>query len=385
MEEVLLEPFRGDTPHERYGEALERAGLSESELARRWSNAAAEALASPVDVVLPKDEAGRFGPDEPTALGYRIQLRRGQRLDVHLDLDEAWGGSGAPRVFMEVFRERSNPEAEEPRLLTLAWTEPDERTLTHEARATAFYILRVQPELLVGGDYRLSFRTGPSLAFPVENRDTRAIQSVFGDPREGGRRQHHGVDIFAPRGTPVLAAAEGVVTRVAETPIGGRVVWVRDRERGVSQYYAHLHTQLVEPGAHVLPGDVLGTVGNTGNARTTPPHLHFGLYVRGEGPVDPWHFLHDPGGRAAPLRVERDSFRQMRQVAGASAPVRSSPSERGRVVLEAESGALVRVLGGSGSFLRVRLSDGRQGYVAEPFLTTPGTALEASSSAAGGS
>jgi len=363
-----MEPFRGETPHERYQEALERAGLGDAELARSWTRAAAQALRSPVNATLPKDEEGWFGPEEAMALGYRIDLRRGQRLDVRLEMDGLWEAE-EPRVFMEIFRIRDDSDGESPRLLTLAWTEPTERTLVHEARATGSYILRVQPELLVGGSYRLSFRVGPTFAFPVEGRDSGAIQSVFGDPRDGGRRQHHGVDIFAPRGTPVVAAAEGVVTRVATTRIGGNIVWVRDEERSISQYYAHLHTHSVERGDRVRPGDPIGTVGNTGNARTTPPHLHFGLYIRGEGPVDPWSFLHDPGGRPPPIRVERESFRQLKRVAEAGVRVRSSASERGEVLLEPDPGALVRVLGGSGSFLRVRLPDGRHGYVTGSDLT----------------
>lgn len=61
------------------------------------------------------------------------------------------------------------------------------------------------------------------------------------------------------------------------TPRGGKVVWMRDEARGMSLYYAHLDSQHVAAGAYVRPGDTLGFVGKTGNARTTPPHLHFGI------------------------------------------------------------------------------------------------------------
>ncbi len=56
-------------------------------------------------------------------------------------------------------------------------------------------------------------------------------------------------------------------------------------------YFAHLQTQEVEEMSYVVAGQRIGTVGNTGNARRTPPHLHFGIYVRGEGPVDPVNFI----------------------------------------------------------------------------------------------
>ena len=59
----------------------------------------------------------------------------------------------------------------------------------------------------------------------------------------------------------------------------------------VKTEWVHLDEQLVEPGQWVEPGDVVGRVGNTGNARTTPPHLHFAIYAEGQGPIDPDPFL----------------------------------------------------------------------------------------------
>jgi murein DD-endopeptidase MepM/ murein hydrolase activator NlpD len=105
------------------------------------------------------------------------------------------------------------------------------------------------------------------------------------------------VDIFAPRDTPVLAAAPGIVSSVATTRRGGHVVWIWDGARRQSHYYAHLARQAVGPGERVQAGDVIGYVGNTGNARTTPPHLHFGIYAAGDGPIDPLPFVQ--GARAA--------------------------------------------------------------------------------------
>jgi peptidoglycan LD-endopeptidase LytH len=390
LSESLLEPLRGATPHERYGESLERAGLAESTLARQWVRMSEAAFRYPVEPSLPFREAGRFSPAEPTSLAYRFELRRGERLEVVLDRDPeggpgrvpggdpssegVTGGVEAARVFIDLFRLR-DPDgggSSQGRPLLVAWTDPPADTLVYEARASAIYLLRVQPELLAGGAFELDVRTGPSLAFPVAGHDSGHIRSGFGAPRDGGRRAHHGVDIFAPRGTPVLAAEAGIVTRVRETPVGGRVVWVRDEGRALSRYYAHLDSQLVEAGATVAAGDTLGTVGNTGNARTTPPHLHFGIYVRGEGAVDPWPFLHRPSAIPRALQVDRKWFLEQARLRNGAPPIRIGP-DGSALEVEADPGTL-RILAGSGSWYRVRLADGREGYAAEEALDAVPTA-----------
>jgi murein DD-endopeptidase MepM/ murein hydrolase activator NlpD len=103
------------------------------------------------------------------------------------------------------------------------------------------------------------------------------------------------VDIFANRGTDAVAAVDAWVSRVDTTPRGGNVVWLQPVFGNMRLYYAHLDTQLVRAGEFVAAGDVLGTVGNTGNAVTTPPHLHFGVYLRRAGrrggARDPYDFL----------------------------------------------------------------------------------------------
>jgi murein DD-endopeptidase MepM/ murein hydrolase activator NlpD len=116
------------------------------------------------------------------------------------------------------------------------------------------------------------------------------ITNSWGFPRSGGR-QHQGVDIFAPRGTPVLSSTEGIIIRVGTTELGGQVINVLGPGRQV-HYYAHLdrYGSFVE-GDVVYPGNIIGYVGNTGNARTTPPHLHYGVYDPARGAVNPWPLL----------------------------------------------------------------------------------------------
>jgi hypothetical protein len=125
--------------------------------------------------------------------------------------------------------------------------------------------------------------------FPVSGSKAKT-GSYWGASRDGGKRSHEGIDIFAPRSTPAVAGADGVVTGVKETPIGGKVVWLRVLNRNITLYYAHLSKQLVTQGQLVKKGETVGLVGNTGNAATTPSHLHFGIYTY-MGPIDPLPYV----------------------------------------------------------------------------------------------
>jgi murein DD-endopeptidase MepM/ murein hydrolase activator NlpD len=102
------------------------------------------------------------------------------------------------------------------------------------------------------------------------------LRDTFGAPREGGRR-HRGIDILAPRGTPVLAALDGRVVGVGSEGAGGRALHLLDRSGSYVMYYAHLdrYAEGVRRGRSVRQGDILGYVGATGNAHGGSPHLHF--------------------------------------------------------------------------------------------------------------
>jgi murein DD-endopeptidase MepM/ murein hydrolase activator NlpD len=90
-------------------------------------------------------------------------------------------------------------------------------------------------------------------------------------------RGHMGVDMRAPGGTPVHPLAAGIVSNVGTDPMGGNVVNVQ-HAGGVRTYYAHLSTVSAHKGDRVTPDTVIGTVGNTGNASHTVPHLHFQVW-----------------------------------------------------------------------------------------------------------
>jgi murein DD-endopeptidase MepM/ murein hydrolase activator NlpD len=144
----------------------------------------------------------------------------------------------------------------------------------------------VTPKLTAGG-----------YVFPVYGPSS--FTDTFGGPRSdvsGG--WHHGDDLFAPLGAPVLAVASGTVFSVGWNSIGGNRLWLRDGQ-GNLFYYAHLSafTPLAVNGNKVNAGDVLGFVGNTGDAQGTPTHLHFEIHPVGlialgyDGAVDPTTYL----------------------------------------------------------------------------------------------
>lgn len=341
------------TPREHYEQSLEESGLAGSALARAWRAAALRARDSAPPLTAPFLESGYFPPERPEARGYRIPLRRGQRLTATFSLR----GALAARIFADLYEVPAPGDAPE----RLVSADSGESFLEHEARRDGAVILLLQPELLSGGRYELRVDLGPTLSFPVHGADPDDIRSRFGAERDAGRRSHEGVDIFAPRGTPVLAAAGGLATWVGDNELGGKVVMVRDRDRNEGHYYAHLDSQLVSEGTIVERGDTLGLVGNTGNARTTPPHLHFGIYARGEGAVDPAPYLVDPDTTPGPVAVDSALIGGWLRTGTRGAPLLPSPGAQDGPAVPA--GTVLRAVAGNGVWYRVELPDGAAGYV----------------------
>ena len=150
-------------------------------------------------------------------------------------------------------------------------------------------MLRALPEAI--RLWRLPAAT--EIPVPVQGVRAKRIADTWGGPRSGGRR-HQGTDIFAKRGTPVTSATRGIVVRIGDYGIGGKHVWVLG-PGGERHYYAHLDGWVPNLHAYqvVREGEALGSVGDTGNARGTPPHLHYGIYGAG-GAVNPHPRLRDP-------------------------------------------------------------------------------------------
>jgi murein DD-endopeptidase MepM/ murein hydrolase activator NlpD len=122
--------------------------------------------------------------------------------------------------------------------------------------------------------------------FPIAAAST--FSDDWGAPRAGGRR-HEGIDLFAARGTPVVAVADGTLSRVGYSGISGNRLWLKDGS-GMAFFYAHLdgYSAAAREGAFVRQGAVLGFTGDTGDAKGTPPHVHFEIRPGGGEPVQPY-------------------------------------------------------------------------------------------------
>ena len=126
------------------------------------------------------------------------------------------------------------------------------------------------------------------LVIPVGGVRPGELVDTFTQARAGGERIHDAIDIMAPRGAPVVAAASGEIEKVFLSEPGGKTVYVRSPDRRVIYYYAHLDAYApgLREGQLVRAGQRLGTVGSTGNADPAAPHLHFA--VMRTSPDAPW-------------------------------------------------------------------------------------------------
>ena len=128
------------------------------------------------------------------------------------------------------------------------------------------------------------------LVIPVDGVPVSELRDTWNAPRPGDRL-HQGIDIFAPRGRPVLSATPGIVLSLGVNDLGGTVVRVLG-PGGQWHYYAHLDAYgPVRAGDLIAAGTVIGYVGTTGNARGTPPHLHYGIYRFAGGALNPYPLL----------------------------------------------------------------------------------------------
>src|SRR5688500_9748217 len=147
-----------------------------------------------------------------------------------------------------------------------------------------------------------SVEVGPAgLAIPVAGVKAEQLVDTFTQARAGGNRVHDAIDIMAPTGTPVLAAAPGTIDKIFFSEGGGgKTVYVRSDDGRWNYYYAHLNDYApgLKEGQQVTRGTRLGTVGFTGNANPAGPHLHFAINRMAPGekwydgtPVNPYPLL----------------------------------------------------------------------------------------------
>jgi murein DD-endopeptidase MepM/ murein hydrolase activator NlpD len=359
--------------------------LSETGAGQDWLQAANEALRSPVPVLPPFREEVFLPPRSVEAAAFSFRAARGQRVEINIE-------TAVERYFADVYRIADGMTAErreEPELVASA---SGQGRVTFTPRRDGRYLLRIQPELLRGGRFVVNIVAKAAYAWPVPGTDTDDVWSVFGDPRAGGDRVHHGIDIFDDRGTEMVAVTDAQVMGVGRRDLGGNVVTLYDREMETFIYYAHLEEQLTLEGRSVEAGEAIGTIGNTGNAQSTLPHLHIAIY---DGtfrrPVDPWYFFVSPEIDAEALgSMELSPGTTLRVSAGQVTALRHLPDEWGTEPSPAEvnyrgaeleysreelarlpagdsislgEGTVLRFDGRRGGALRAQLPDGRTVYL----------------------
>jgi murein DD-endopeptidase MepM/ murein hydrolase activator NlpD len=142
---------------------------------------------------------------------------------------------------------------------------------------------------------------GDGLIVPVSGVARTALSDTYRDARGGGARAHEAIDIMASRGTPVIAAAPGIIEKLFQSQDGGNTIYQRSEDRRTIYYYAHLDSYApgIAEGQRVARGRTLGAVGSTGNASESAPHLHFAVlrttpeakWYDTATPVDPYPLL----------------------------------------------------------------------------------------------
>lgn len=273
--DVVIQP----TAREVYDRAFEKDDAA----LLKWKEAFNKAQQDSILVTLPYAESGVFSAEKFHVYSYDVQLREGEKLLVSVQKQP-----DSARVFIELFQK---PEDSTKSLKLLKASETEGSQLTHTISSYGFYKITIQPEMKREFPFQLKIYTQPTYGFPVSSAGNKNVQSLWAASRDGGKRSHEGIDIFAPKGTPLLASTDGRITSTGNRGLGGKQVWLRDGLFGKTLYYAHLDSINVIQGQRVAMGDTIGFVGNTGNAETTEPHLHFGIYKGKTGPVNPYPYV----------------------------------------------------------------------------------------------
>lgn len=119
-----------------------------------------------------------------------------------------------------------------------------------------------------------TLRTHHKILLPIKSVNINDVENTYGAERPGGRK-HEGLDIFAPLFAPIISASDGVILYIGRDILGGNVIRILGNDNRI-YYYAHLSKYLdFKTEYKIKQGQTIGYVGNTGNAVSTPPHLHF--------------------------------------------------------------------------------------------------------------
>lgn len=130
-----------------------------------------------------------------------------------------------------------------------------------------------------GGAFQVQSDQANELMVPVLNVRRSDLSDTFSDEREGASRLHEAIDIMAPKGTTVVAAAPGTIEKLFTSKAGGKTIYIRSGDRLTIHYYAHLaeYAEGLKENQRIRRGQRLGAVGSTGSASDEAPHLHFAI------------------------------------------------------------------------------------------------------------
>ena len=344
--------FKPASPHEQYLRTLTSTGFDKTAAGKAWIDNAQSSLQKPSTIKLPFKERGYFAAERIPAVAYKFSATKGQKIFI--------GVSHKPienfRIYVDLM------VIENEKIKSLAFVDTVKTSIEYEINNTGEYLVRLQPELLTNGEYTLEINYGPSLDYPIKTSSRNNIQSFWGDGRDANSRKHEGIDLFAPRFTPVIAAAAGTVTRVNENNLGGKVVWMRPNGKDYTLYYAHLDKQIAIEGQQVSIGDTLGLMGNTGNAKTTSPHLHFGIYTS-NGAVDPLPFV-NPVIKPLPEITASLSNLNSTMKTTRSTTLLIAPNETATTLSSLPVNSIILVNAATRNWYHIETPDGKTGYVA---------------------
>ena len=315
----------------------------------RWKEAFQKAKHDNLQITLPYSESGVYTEDELNVYSYNIQLKEGERIVVDLQIQV-----DSSLVFIDIF------EVKKDSLRLLKSAEEFESMFSKEIEESGLYKLILQPQLNMKGSFQLKIYSEPLYPFPVVDGVNKDIQGFWADPRDTGSRSHEGVDIFAERGTPVIAITDGTISSTGNGGFGGLQVWITDKLKKKRIYYAHLDSFIVSEGDKVKIGDTIGFVGNTGNAIELPPHLHFGVYKE-HGAVNPISFIK----KTEIQTIDKPSIVNRAVVKRHIAEVRKGPASIFPQLSVLRKDDTISVLGKSQEWFHIQSSKGLKGYVSE--------------------
>ncbi len=318
---------------------------------------------------MPYCETGYFTDNRANGIGLRFTAKRGQKINISLQKKISENFT----TYLDLWQTYPVSENRSPKFLSAADT--SNLALEYLVNEDSNFIVRIQPELLKQGEYTLTISAGPSLAFPIPQNVKSSIISLFGTGRDNGGRKHEGIDILAPKHSPAVASANGIITRVSENALGGKVIFLKPDNATYSLYYAHLDSQIAKEGQHVKAGDILGLTGNTGNAKFTVSHLHFGIYTNNNVAVDPLYFVKSDFKEQLKTSLPLSKLNTWMR-SGKNIKFYLDQFVTGTNFIVIDENTLVRPEAASGSLFRVVLPDGKKGFVTALSITSASKPLK---------